>query len=158
MTETTGGAPPPEPTFESIESELQAVMRKLEDPEVPLQERLQLHARAAALHQRLESILTAAREATGESGPEGDPPTAPAAENSAEPYEAVRDRLAAIVNTLEGDDLPLARIVALHAEARRLAARCEAILSAAQEEIARSTEASAAGPGAPETEPEDAPF
>ena len=122
-------APPPEATFESLEAELEQVTRRLEDASVPLEERLQLHARANAMHGRLEALVEAARKATAE------PDAAPEGEDAAEPYEKVRDRLGAVVNALEADDLPLARVVELHREAQRLAARCEAILDGAQEAV-----------------------
>ena len=78
------------------------------------------------------------------------------------------------MNTLENEDLPLARVINLHGEAQRLAARCEAILGAAQEQITQtgitsgttSGTTSGAGPGAPppavhragEDHDSDAPF
>ena len=183
MTESGSTAPPPEPSFESVEAELKAVTAQLEDPAVALEERLQLHARAASMHQRLEAIVEAARKATSkatseaandapnEAGPPGLPGAgAGAGEGPREPYEAVRDRLAEVVNTLENEDLPLARVINLHGEAQRLAARCEAILGAAQEQITQtgttSGTTSGAGPGAPppavhragEDPDSDAPF
>ena len=191
MTESGSTAPPPEPSFESVEAELKAVTAQLEDPAVALEERLQLHARAASMHQRLEAIVEAARKATSkatseaandapnEAGPPGLPGAgAGAGEGPREPYEAVRDRLAEVVNTLENEDLPLARVINLHGEAQRLAARCEAILGAAQEQITQtgitsgitsgttSGTTSGAGPGAPppavhragEDQDSDAPF
>ncbi len=164
MTESGSTAPPPEPSFESVEAELKAVTAQLEDPAVALEERLQLHARAASMHQRLEAIVEAARKATSEAANDaandapndaGPPPGLPgsgAGEGPREPYEAVRDRLAEVVNTLENEDLPLARVINLHGEAQRLAARCEAILGAAQEQITQtgttSGTTSGAGPGA----------
>ena len=149
MTEPGDPAPPPEATFESLEAELERATRKLEDASVPLEERLELHARAASMHGRLEAIVEAARKATAETGQDA-AGSRPGAENAAEPYEKVRDRLAAVVNALEADDLPLARIVELHREAQRLAARCEAILDGAQEAVARA----AGGAGARETDPD----
>ncbi len=132
MSEAGDPAPPPEATFESLEAQLEQVSRRLEDASVPLEERLQLHARAASMHGRLEAIVEAARKATAETGKDA----APEGEDAAEPYEKVRDRLAAVVNALEADDLPLARVIELHREAQRLAARCEAILDGAQEAVA----------------------
>lgn len=138
MSESGDPAPPPEATFESLEAELEQVTRRLEDASVPLEERLKLHARAAAMHRRLEAIVEAARQATAETSKDAVPGSRTDAEEAAEPYETVRDRLAAVVNALEGDDLPLARVIELHGEAQRLAARCEAILDGAQEAIARA--------------------
>ncbi len=148
MSEAGDPAPPPEATFESLEAELEQATRRLEDPSVPLEERLQLHARAAAMHRRLEAIVEAARKATAEPGKD----VAPEDEDAAEPYEKVRDRLGAVVNALEADDLPLARVVELHREAQRLAARCEAILDGAQETVARA--AGGASTGDPDVEPD----
>ena len=150
MSEAGDPAPPPEPTFESLEAELEQVTRRLEDASVPLEERLKLHARAVSMHGRLEAIVDAARKATAETGKDA----VREGEDAAEPYEKVRDRLGAVVNALEADDLPLARLVELHREAQRLAARCEAILDGAQEAVARA----AGGASAGETDPEaDAP-
>ena len=131
MSEAGDPALPPEPTFESLEAELEQVTRRLEDASVPLEERLKLHARAVSMHGRLEALVDAARQATAETGRDA----APEGEDAAEPYEKVRDRLGAVVNALEADDLPLARLVELHREAQRLAARCETILDGAQEAI-----------------------
>ena len=153
MTESGNAAPQPEATFESLENELQAVIRRLEDPAVPLEERLRLHGRAVSMHKGLEAILEAARKATAGDVERGSAPGDAAAGAAPEPYEAVRDRLAQVVNALEGDGLPLARVIELHAEARRLASRCEAILEGAQEKITR---AAAGTPAAPGTGPDDA--
>ena len=142
MTESDTSAPRSEPTFESLERELKTVTGRLEDPAVPLEERLRLHAQAVSLHGKLEAILERAREATGGTEEEAGPAGGPAAEDPGEPYEAVRDRLAEVVNALEQDDLPLARMVELHREAEVLAARCEAILDSAQERIVRTAEKS----------------
>ncbi len=160
MTEPGSTVPPAEATFESLEAELKQVTGQLESPAVPLEKRLQLHARAASMHRRLEAIVEAARKATSDAGPE-DPRTG---EGAAQPYEAVRDRLAEVVNALEADDLPLARVIDLHREAQRLASRCEAILDAAQEQI--SGAAAGPAPAAPDNQPSareeapdsDAPF
>ena len=141
MSEAGDPAPPPEPTFESLEAELEQVTRRLEDASVPLEERLKLHARAVSMHGRLEAIVDAARKATAETGKDA----APEGGDAAEPYEKVRDRLGAVVNALEADDLPLARLVELHREAQRLAARCEAILDGAQEAIRQAAGGAAAG-------------
>ena len=138
MTASDASAPRSEPTFESLERELKTVTGRLEDPAVPLEERLRLHARAVALHTRLEATLEAARKTTGEDGNEAGPKAKPPPDDGGEPYEAVRDRLAEVANALERDDLPLARVVELHREAERLAARCEAILETAQDQIART--------------------
>lgn len=138
MSEPGDPVPPPEPTFESLEAELEKVTRRLEDASVPLEERLKLHARAAAMHRRLEAIVEAARKATTEPGKEDARESRPGREDSGEPYERVRDRLAAVVNALEAEDLPLARVIELHREAQRLAARCEAILDGAQEAVAQA--------------------
>ena len=177
MTDPGSTAPPPEPSFESVEAELKAVTAQLEDAAVALQERLQLHARAVSLHQRLEAIVEAARKATSEAANdaaneapnESGPPGLPgplAGEGAKEPYEAVRDRLAEVVNALESENLPLARVIDLHGEAQKLAARCEAILGAAQEQITTSgtpsgTTSGAAPPAAQragEDPGSDAPF
>ncbi|MXW71282.1 MAG: exodeoxyribonuclease VII small subunit [Acidobacteria bacterium] len=139
-------APPPEATFESLEAELEQVTGRLEDASVPLEERLQLHARAAAMHRRLEALVETARQDTAEPGKNA----APEGQDAAEPYEKVRDRLGAVVNALDADDLPLARVVELHREAQRLAARCEAILDGAQEAIRQA----AAGAGGSGTDPD----
>ena len=141
MSEAGDPAPPPEATFESLEAELERVTRRLEDASVPLEERLQLHARAASMHGRLEALVEAARQATAEPGRDA----APEGEDAAEPYEKVRDRLGAVVNALEADDLPLARVVELHGEAQRLAARCEAILDGAQEAVQQAAGGAGAG-------------
>ena len=141
MSEAGDPAPPPEATFESLEAELEQVTRRLEDASVPLEERLRLHARALAMHQRLEALVEAARKAAAEPRPE----PASGGEDAAEPYEKVRDRLAEVVNALEADDLPLARVIELHREAQRLAARCEAILDGAQEAIQRAAGGTDAG-------------
>ena len=124
-----GGAGP-EKTFETLETELEAKVRRLEDPAVPLERRLALHAGAVRLHQRLEAQLEAAK--TEMAAAERDTAVAEAPE---EPYEVVRDRLAAVVAELEKESLPLARVVVLHREAWRLASRCEAILTTAQEKM-----------------------
>ena len=178
MIESGSTAPPPEPSFESVEAELKAVTAQLEDPAVALQERLQLHARAVSMHQRLEAIVEAARKATSEAANDAandaGPPGSGIGEGAKEPYEAVRDRLAEVVNALESENPPLARVIDLHGEAQRLAARCEAILGAAQEQITQtgatsgttSGATSGAGPGgappaahrAGEDPDSDAPF
>lgn len=134
MSEAGDPAPPPEATFESLAAELEQVTRRLENASVPLEERLRLHARALAMHQRLEALVETARTDAAEPRPDA----VPADEAPAEPYEKVRDRLAAVVNALEADDLPLARVIELHREAQRLAARCKAILDGAQEAIQRA--------------------
>lgn len=144
MSEAGDPAPPPEATFESLEAELEQVTRRLEDASVPLEERLQLHARAASMHRRLEALVEAARKATAETGKDASPED----EDAAEPYEKVRDRLGAVVNALEANDLPLARVVELHREAQRLAGRCEAILDGAQEAVQQA----AGGAGAREAD------
>ncbi len=141
-------APPPEATFESLEAELEQVTRRLEDASVPLEARLKLHARAASMHRRLEATLEAARKATAATGGDAAAGSRPGGEDAAEPYETVRDRLAAVVNALEADDLPLARVIELHREAQRLAARCEAILDGAQEVNARAAGGADAEPDA----------
>ena len=145
MTESGDPAPPPEATFESLEAELEKVTRELEDASVPLEQRLKLHARATSMHRRLEAVVEAARKATAETGKDAAPEGPSTGE---EPYEQVRDRLATVVNALEADDLPLARVIELHREAQRLAARCEAILDGAQEAVAQAAD----GPGAGESE------
>ena len=53
------------------------------------------------------------------------------------------------MNALEADGLPLARVIELHREAQRLAARCEAILDGAQKQIEKAGGGSPAGPAAP---------
>ena len=155
MTETGTGAPPSAATFESLESRLQAVTQKLEDPAVPLEERLRLHERAVSMHKELEVILNAARAATSKAA---GAPVSPSVEPSREPYEAVRDRLAQVVNALESDDLPLARVVELHGEARRLAARCEAILEGARGKIAQPAETTPAAPSGDDRAPPRTPW
>lgn len=141
-------APPPEATFESLEAELEQETRRLEDASVPLEERLQLHARATAMHRRLEALVEAARKATAEPGRDA----APEDQDAAQPYEKVRDRLGAVVNALEADDLPLARVVELHREAQRLAARCEAILDGAQEAVQQAAGGAGAGDADPDAD------
>ena len=149
MSASSDPAAPPAATFESLETELEKVTRRLEDASVPLEERLGLHARAASLHRRLEAIVEAAREATGRTGGDAASGTAPDGEDAAEPYERVRDRLAEVVDTLESDGLPLARVIELHREAQRLAARCEAILDGAREQIENAADSGPqAGPAA----------
>lgn len=127
----------PQETFEAMEAELSAVTRKLEDPAVPLETRLRLHAQALETHRRLEAALEAVRNAILE-----EPDAAPV-EETAEPYEAVRDRLAEVVAELEREDLPLARVVELHRQARRLAARCEAFLNTAQKQLDEASDSEA---------------
>lgn len=140
MSESPDTAPPA--TFESLEAELERVTRRLEDASIPLEERLGLHSRAASMHRQLEAILEEARRATGTSGSRTTSDDAAVGVEEAEPYEVVRDRLAEVVNALEADDLALGRVVALHREAQLLAARCEAILDAAQEQIDRTASVS----------------
>ena len=142
-------APPPAATFESLEAELERVIRRLEDASVPLEERLGLHARAASMHRRLEAIVETARKAASRTGADATPVSAPDGEDAAEPYERVRDRLAEVVDALEADDLPLARVLELHREAQRLAARCEAILDGAREQIENAADGPQAGAEAP---------
>ena len=155
-----GDPAPPEVTFESLEAELEQAIRRLEDASVPLEERLKLHARAASMHRRLEAIVEAARKTTAEAGRDAAQESQSGSGDAAEPYETVRDRLGAVVNALEADDLPLARVIELHREAQRLAARCEAILDGAQEQIAQAaggTDA-ARSPSASDADPDaDAP-
>lgn len=146
MSASGESAPPPAATFESLEAELATVTERLEDASVPLEERLRLHARATSMHRRLEAIVEAARKATSTTADHGASERPPDGEAPPEPYERVRDRLAEVVNALEADDLPLARVIELHREAQRLAARCEAILDGAQEQI----EKAAGGPAAPD--------
>ena len=157
MTDSTDPLPPAAATFESVEAELKEATGRLEDPAVPLGERLELHARAVSLHGKLEAIVEAAQEATTEIGRDAAAEDPGPEANSGAPYEAVRDRLAEVVNTLEREDLPLARAIDLYREARRLAARCETILDAAQRQVAETTTRTiprtAAGEGA---EPEAA--
>lgn len=124
----------PEETFEALEAGLQALTKKLEDPAVPLEKRLRLHTLAVETHRRLEAALEAAQKQILEPPPVEEP-DAGHPEEPPEPYEAVRDRLAEVVSELEMEDLPLARVVALHGEARRLAARCEAILNSARKHL-----------------------
>ena len=137
----------PKETFEALETGLQALTRKLEHAEVPLESRLRLHAQAVETHRRLEAALEAARKAILES-PATEEPDAAGAAAEAEPYEAVRDRLGGVVDELEREDLPLARVVELHGQARRLAARCEAILNTARKQLeeAGGSETQAAAP------------
>ena len=149
MNESGDTAPPPQATFESLEAELEKVTRRLEDPSVPLEERLKLHASAASLHRRLEAIVEAARKAIAEPGKDTARESRPGGEDTAEPYEKVRDRLAAVVNALEAEDLPLGRIIELHREAQSLAARCEAILDGARDQVAQA----ATGSGADDSSP-----
>ena len=139
MSESGDAAPTTTATFESLEAELEKVTQKLEDASVPLEARLELHARATSMHSRLEAIVEAARKATSQTGGDAASGRPPEGEDPAEPYERVRDRLAAVVKALEADDLPLARVIELHREARRLVARCEAILDGAQEQMERAT-------------------
>lgn len=148
---SASGDPGPraEATFESLEADLEKVTRQLEDASVPLEERLELHARAASLHRRLEAMVEAARQATTPTGGDAASGSPPDGEDAAEPYERVRDRLAEVVNALEADGLPLARVIELHREAQRLAARCEAILDGAQKQIEKAGGGSPAGPAAP---------
>ena len=138
MSESGGTAPKAAATFESLEAELAKVTRRLEDASVPLEARLELHARATSMHGRLEAIVEAARQATSQTGGDAASGRPPEGEDPAEPYERVRDRLAEVVRALEADDLPLARVIELHREAQRLAARCEAILDGAQEQIEKT--------------------
>lgn len=140
----TGSSPPPDlEAFERLQSELEAAVANLNDDELPLEERLALHARAVGLHTRLERTLEAAREAAAavereaEAGPsEGAPPEA-ADPGPGEPYEALHERLRETVERLERGDLPLAEVVRLHGEAHRLAAGCDRILKTARGRVER---------------------
>ena len=161
MTDAANAGTPAEPTFESREQELQDVLAKLEDAKVPLEERLGLHQRALLLQRDLEARLEAARQALDKGGDLAEADTAAArsaAGNGAEPYEAIRDRLAGVVATLESESLPLARIVALHREARQLAARCEAILDTAQHEVEASSTPPEPKSASTEVDVDDVPF
>ncbi len=137
-----------EQTFETIEAQLEAITEKLEEPTVPLEERLRLHARAVRLHATLEGKLDAAEKAIQAAEKAAVP-----AEPDGEPYEAVRDRLAEIVNALENEELPLDRVVALHLQAGQLAARCETILKTARTQL----DAVAEPPSDGSEEPDPAP-
>lgn len=165
MTEPGATLPLSAATFESLENELKEVTAQLESPAVPLEKRLELHARAVSLHRRLEATLEDAEKATRDAAERASGPGGTASEVTSDPYEVVRDRLADVVRALEGDDLPLARVVELHGEAQRLAARCDAILAGAQQEIAQNAVAAgAASPGAGRVSPgsdrraDDVPF
>lgn len=136
-------SPPGLGDYERLEADLRKAVERLGAEELPLEERLALHARAVRLQDRAEELLRAARRktdaverATGPDSPPDGSPSAPKAEE-AEPYESLHERLGEVVRRLEegGDDLTLGEVVRLHAEAHRLAARCEAILNAAQGRI-----------------------
>lgn len=151
-------APPREgsETFEGLEEELRAALKRLEDPRVPLEARLRLHTRAAAIHERMEAALEIAEKTVGEPlpPPSGEDPDFP--QGLAEPYESVQQRLADTVERLGGEGLPLARVVALNRTARRLAERCEALLRGARRELHDAAGSASAPPtvrpGAPEEE------
>ncbi len=147
MTESQGADP--KETFEALEAEVREATARLEDAELPLEERLRLHALATRIHERLEAALAEARRTLAE------PVTADAAADDAA-YETLRDELAETVTALETEGLPLARVLALHQRARRLAARCEAILMGAQERVGQLPDASRE-PG-DEPDADDGPF
>lgn len=184
---TAAGSPPPDlEAFERLQGELEAAVANLNDEELPLEERLALHARAVGLHARLERTLETAREAAAavereaEAGPPEETPREAADPGPEEPYEALHERLRETVERLERGDLPLAEVVRLHGEAHRLAAGCDRILKTARGRVERLTAGRAgpsptadpgerarrAGKGAPvrtpapadELDDEDAPF
>lgn len=165
--------PPPDPeAFERLQRDLEAAVAKLGDEDLPLEERLALHAKAVGLHGRLEELLREARERAAaverEAGTEaaGGVAGGEAAGAPDEPYEVLHSRLQEVVERLEDDDLPLAEVVRLHGEAHRLAARCDHLLKTAQGRVDRLTAARPGDPGSrgparpPETPEDDdeAPF
>lgn len=136
-------APPPGlGDYERLETDLRKAVERLGAEELPLERRLALHGRAVRLQGQAEELLRTARqktEAVEQAADEDAAPderAAPGAEET-EPYESLHERLEQVVRKLEesGDDLPLEEVVRLHAEAHGLAARCDAILKAAQGRI-----------------------
>lgn len=167
QSETPAAAPPDLGSFERLQAELEAAVAKLGQEDLPLEERLALHARAVGLHARLEELLGEARgraaaieQAAGSDGA-GDA----AGGVADEPYEVLHARLQAVVERLEDGGLPLAEVVRLHSEAHRLAARCDHLLKTAQGRVDRVTarrgDSGSRDPAPPPDPPEDdeeAPF
>lgn len=130
--------------YERLETDLREAVEQLGAEELPLERRLALHGRAVRLQGQAEGLLRTARRKTEaveqaaeeDSAPDEQAAAAPGAEET-EPYESLHRRLEEVVRKLEesGDDLPLEEVVRLHAEAHRLAGRCNAILKAAQGRI-----------------------
>ena len=137
-------SPPGLEDYERLETELRKAVERLGAEELPLERRLALHGQAVRLQGQAEELLRTARRETEaveqaaeeDAAPDEQAADAPGAEETA-PYEALQKRLEEVVRRLEesGDDLPLEEVVRLHAEAHGLAARCDAILKAAQGRI-----------------------
>ena len=148
---TNEATPSSAPSFEELEKRLNEVLERLEDPEAPLEERVKRHREAVRLHSRMDAVLADARrqvQAT-EAGSAAET-RAGGAVADGEPYEKVLARLSAAVEELERDDLPLARVLALHQTAEALADRCEVILKEAQgtlEELRPGGDGSVPKPG-----------
>lgn len=155
--------------YERLETDLRKAVEQLGAEELPLERRLALHGRAVRLQGQAEELLRTARRKTEaveqaaeeDSAPDEQAAAAPGAEET-EPYESLHRRLEEVVRELEesGDDLPLEEVVRRHAEAHRLAGRCNAILKAAQGRIEtlESGREGAEDGGAPTEADDDAPF
>lgn len=137
-------SPPGLGDYERLETDLRKAVERLGVEELPLEERLALHGRAVRLQGQAEELLRTARrkteaveQAAGEDTTPDEKAATPPIEEETEPYETLHQRLEEVVRKLEegGDDLPLDEAVRLHAEAHGLAARCNAILKAAQGRI-----------------------
>ena len=180
MTEGPPTAAPPASasaleSFEALLAELEAAIAHLDREELPLEDRLALHATAFDLQSRVERTLESAREAAAavereaETGPPEDTGPDSADPGPGEPYEALDSRSRETVERLERGDLPLAEVVRLHGEAHRLAAACDRILKTARGRVERlaagraepasggsGPRASRAGIGAPSRSPHPA--
>lgn len=170
----TEESPPGLGDYERLEKDLRKAVERLGAEELPLEERLALHGRAVRLQGRAGELLRAARRKTeavelaaeedsseDDSSEDRQDRAAPDAEET-EPYESLHRCLEQVVRRLEesGNDLPLEEVVRLHAEAHRLAGRCNAILKAAQGRI-ETLEAGREGvedEDAPADADDDAPF
>lgn len=162
-------SPPGLEDYERLETDLREAVERLGAEELPLERRLALHGRAVRLQGQAEELLRAARRKTeaveqaaeADSAPDERAADAPGAEET-EPYESLHERLEQVVRRLEesGGDLALEEVVRLHAEAHGLAARCSAILKAAQGRIEtlESGREGAEDGGAPTEADDDAPF
>ncbi len=130
---TNETTPSRETSFEQLEERLNEALQRLEDPDAPLEERVERHREAVRLHARMDDVLDDARKAlkaTDEK--DGTDRRSEEAVAGEEPYEKLLARLTAVVEALERDGLPLARVLELHREAKALADRCESILNSAQ--------------------------
>lgn len=167
QSETPAAGTPDLGPFERLQAELEAAVAKLGEEDLPLEERLALHAKAVGLHARLEELLGEARErAAAVEQAEGSEGAGGATGGRAdEPYEVLHTRLQAVVERLEDSDLALSEVVRLHGEAHRLAARCDHLLKTAQGRVDRLTSRpgdsgsrDSAPPPDPPEDDEEAPF